>query len=128
MPDLVVRVLSSRTEVPENHRDLLQKSTVELTRPEKRLYRRSLEPSLPRYRQVLEASFADLCRQDQATPDVWATSIAFNIMSRGYATVADTLGMAVVGRRKVSEIIGAVRPGPGRAQARRPVAPPGGSA
>lgn len=110
VPDLIVRALSARTDVPEEHRELLGKSTIQLTRPEKRLYRRSLEPRLEHYRRILLGSFADLCRQDPATPDTWATGIAFNIMSRGYATVADTLGMSVVGRRKVSEIINAVRP------------------
>ncbi len=110
LPDLIIHTLSAGTNVPEEHRELLGKSTIQLTRLEKRSYRRSLEPRLEHYRQVLLGCFADLCRRDPSTPDTWATSIAFNIMSRGYATVADTLGLSVIGRRRVSEIIKAVRP------------------
>ncbi len=121
MPDLIVRVLSSRTEVPAEHQQLLAKSAIEFTRPEKRAYHRSLEPRLDHYRQVLADAYADLCRRDPATPDTWATGIAFNIMSRGSASVADILGMTVVGRRRVSEIVKAVRPG-GANTAQRPSA------
>lgn len=110
MPDVVIRALVSRVQVPPEHQDLLGKSTVLLTRAEKRLYRRSLEPRLGDYRRAVAEAFADLCRAEPSTADTWATSIAFSIMSRGYATVADTMGLMVVGRRRVSEIIKAVGP------------------
>lgn len=120
LPDLIVRTLARGTSLPAEHRDLLTKGTIEYTRQEKRLYQRSLAPRLAEYRGILAASYADLCRKEPSTPDTWATSIAFNIMSRGYATVADTLGMAVVGRRRVSEIIKAFRPGCRQSAARGP--------
>ncbi len=120
MPDLVVRTIASQVNLPAEHRELLTKGTIEFTRQEKRLYQRSVVPRLAEYRDALARKYAELCRKDPSTPDAWATSIAFNIMSRGYATVADSLGLAVVGRRRVSEIVKASRPGHREGPARRP--------
>jgi len=109
VPDIIVKVLAARGGLPPEHRDILGKGTLELSRQEKRIYRREVAPRLDEYRKVLARAFEELSRVDPATADTWATSIAFNIMSRGCASAADTLGMAVIGRRKVSEIVKSFR-------------------
>lgn len=118
MPDIIIQALARRTKLPPEHRELLSRGTVDLTRKERKLYRQSLAPCLNAYREALASSYSDLCRADPSTPDTWATAIAFNILSRGYATVADTLGMMVIGRRKVSDIVKSFRPGATRRSAR----------
>lgn len=109
MPDLILQALSTRTALSPEQRDLLAKGTIEYTRREKREYQRSIAPRLGEFQRRLAEAYADQCRRDPSTTDTWAATMAFNIMSRGYATVADTLGMSVIGRRKVSDIIKNVR-------------------
>jgi len=118
MPDVIIQALARHVKLPPEHRELLARGTIDLNRKEKRLYRQSLAPRLNAYREVLASAYNDLCQADPSTPDMWATAIAFNILSRGYATVADTLGMMVVGRRKVSDIVKSFRPSPTRPSAR----------
>jgi len=109
MSDLMLKVLVSRVPVPPEHRELLAKGSFDYSRKEKKEYRRSIAPRLSEFRQALARSYAEYCRRDPATPETWATSIALNIVRRGYATVADTLGMTVVGRRKVSDVVKALK-------------------
>lgn len=109
MPDLILQALCSRIALSAEQQELLVKGTIDYSRQEKRVYERTIAPRLGEFRERLTRAYAELCRRDPATPETWATSVAFNIMSRGYASVSDTLGMAVIGRRKVSEIIKSVR-------------------
>lgn len=109
LPDLILKALLTKAEVPEEHRLLLTKGTMNFTRKEKKTYRLTLVPRLEQYHRALTTSFSELSSSDPGLADTWAASIAFNIMSRGFATVADTLGMEVIGRRKVSDIIKSFR-------------------
>jgi len=110
--ELLLKVLASRVPLPPEHRELLTKGLLDFTRQEKRAFGQSVAPRLGEYRQALARGYRDYCRRASDTPETWATGIALNIVRRGYATVLDTLGMNVVGRRKVSDIVKALKNSP----------------
>jgi hypothetical protein len=108
--------IGRRFALTAEERETLSLGPATMSRRQRRIYHTAIEPRLHDFRAYLEG---ELRRAGTDGRKRWATTTAFAIIARGYASVADQLVIDLVGRRAVSAVMDAARGRPSE----RPVAP-----
>lgn len=105
MSDMLIDMLAEHFGLSPEEEDILRRSRVDLTRREKRLFRRELAPRMDRFRSYLAEAYRQACRTSSTAPRDWATATALSILQKGYADFTDSLALELIGRKPVSDIL-----------------------
>jgi len=102
--------ISRRFALSAEDERILGEQVQALDRRSRRAYHTRLAPRIADFAKFLRAELQRSGSNESASQ--WAMQIGTHVVLRGYATIAEQIAMEVVGRKKVSDVVRALRSGP----------------